>query len=70
MIIPLPILILISIIWSAYTRVTASAGGHTVTVSLGLLVLVAVVLALVASILWLTRAIIRELPSRRTGEGV
>ena len=60
MAIPIPLLIVASVIWSAYTHVTASVAGHPLSVSLGLLVLAAVILVLVAGILWLVRAIIRD----------
>lgn len=60
MIIPLPILIFIGIIWSAYTHVTASIGGHPLSVSLGLLILVVLILALVALILAIARSLIQD----------
>jgi hypothetical protein len=60
MIIPVPLLVVASVIWSAYAHVTASVAGHPLSVSLGLLVLAALILAIVAGILWLVRSIIRE----------
>ena len=60
MIIPVPLLVVASVIWSAYTHVTASIAGHPLSVSLGLLVLTALILAIIAGILWLARGIIRD----------
>jgi hypothetical protein len=60
MIIPVPLLVVGSVVWSAYAHVTASIAGHPISVSLGMLVLATLILAIVAGILWLVRSIIRD----------
>ena len=65
-IIPVPLLIFIGIVWSAYTHVTASIAGHQASFSLGLLIMIAVILTIIGVILWIARTIIRDTRPRRT----
>ena len=56
----LPVCILVGLIISAFTKLNAVILGQPVSVSALDLIALAVVLTLIAAILWLVRAIIRD----------
>lgn len=57
---PVPVLIVVSLIISGYTRLHAVILGRPVSVPLLLLVAAAVLLALAVAVLWLLRILIRD----------
>jgi hypothetical protein len=60
MAIPIPILIVASVIASACTKLNAVVLGRPVSVSLLLVVAVAVLLTLAIGLLWILRSLLRE----------
>jgi len=60
MTIPVPLLVVVSLIISGYTRLHAVILGRPVSVPLLLLIAAAVMLALLAAVLWLLRSVLRD----------
>lgn len=59
MAIPVPVLVVVSLIVSGYTRLNAVILGRPVSVPLLLLVAAAVILTLAVAVLWLLRSVLR-----------
>ena len=61
----IPIFVVIGVIVSAFTRLNAIILGQPVSVSALDLIALAIVLVLVAAILWLVRSLLRDLRDQR-----